>query len=218
MQSLLNQRTEKQERKLLIGGLIVHRDSVTVGVNYEAKYAVVVGALYYPVFGHELESDKNLMPIREIRAELDAQYGEEWSPHDYRAPQKARHIVLAEYTATSLGDLNDVLDRLHRQFEARCFCPAQDRDFAAASQLCQPVSTVHDKDFLISNAESILEEPGRVKVMQSCQRLANRDTEGVLAAAVAFYELERRNFRADPTDYRRLEEKEKDFIVSYSYQ
>ena len=215
MQALLNQRVEKQERKLLIGGLLVYRDSVTVGVKYEAKYAVVVGALYHPVSGHELESDKTLMPIREIRAQLKEQYGEEWSPYDYRPPRKARYIVLAEYSGTSLGDLNDILQRLQRQFEARAYCPSQDRDFAAASQLCQPVSTVHDKDFLVSNVESILEEPGRVKVMQSCQRLANRDAEAVLAAAVAFYELEKRNFMEEPRNYRAFEDKERGLIESY---
>ena len=215
MQSLLNQRTEKQDRKLLIGGLIVYRDSVTVGVNYEAKYAVVVGALYYPTSGHELHQDKTLMPIREIRAKLEEQHGEEWSPYDYRPPRKARYIVLAEYTATSLGDLNDMLDRLHRTFEARAYCPSQDRDFAAASQLCSPITTAHDKDFLVSNVESILEEPGRVKVMQSCQRLANRDAEAVLAAAVAFYELEKRNFMEEPRNYRAFEDKERGLIESY---
>jgi hypothetical protein len=215
MQSLLNQRTEKQDRKLLIGGLICYRDSIAVGLNYEGKYAVVVGALYYPPHGHDLVNDKNLVPIREIIRDLVDEYGEKWSPHDYRPPQKARYIVLAEYTGTSLSDLNEILERLCRQFEARCYCPSQHRDFASNSQLCQPVNTVHDKDFLVANVESILEEPGRVRVMQGCQRLANRDGEAVLAAAVAFYEIERRNFMEDPRNYACFEEKERAFIESY---
>jgi hypothetical protein len=216
MQQLMNQRTEKQDHKLLVGALILHRDGFVVGVNFEPKYCVAVGALYYPASGHELSSDGNLLPMKQIIADLMQQYGEGWSPHDYRPPQKARYIVLAEYTATSLGDLNDLLDRLYRRFEARSYCPSQDRDFASASQLCQPVNTVHDKDFLIAHAESILEEPGRVKLMQSCQRLVNRDREAVLAAACAFYQLERRNFREDPRNYRAFEEKERSFIESYT--
>ena len=215
MQALFNQRCEKQSKRLLIGGLLLYRDSVFVGVNYEVLYCVVVGCLFYPADGNLLASDTRLYPIREILRELKELHGEGYQLQDYRPPLKQRYVVLAEYTATSLRELNDILERLQRQFEARCFCPSQDRDFAAASQLCQPV-TAHDKDFLIAQVESIMEEPDRVKIMDNAKRLQNRDQEAVLAAAVVFHQLEQEDFMQDPEDYHRIEEKEQSFSLSYS--
>lgn len=215
MQALLNQRTEKQSKKLLVGGFALHRDSVGVGVNYEALCCVAEGVLYYPIDGNELASDTRLHPIREILRELKEQHGEEYSLVDYRPPLKQIYVVLAEYTGTSLRELNELLERLQRQFEARCYCPSQDREFAAASQLCQPVS-VHDKDFLVSNFESIIEEPGRVKVLHNCVRLQNKDPEIVLGASVALHQLENTDFMKDPVDRGRIESSERTLGASYS--
>ena len=200
---------------MLIGGLLLYRDSVFVGVNYEALFCVVVGCLFYPADGNLLANDTRPYPIREILRELKEIHGEKYQLLDYRPLLKQKYVVLAEYTATSLRELNDILERLHRQFEARCFCPSQDRDFAAASQLCQPV-TAHDKDFLIAQVESIMEAPERVKIMDNAKRLQNRDQEAVLAAAVAFYQLEQEDFMQDPADYSRIEESEQSFSLSYS--
>jgi hypothetical protein len=216
MQSLLNQRVERQEQKMLVGGILLYRDSFIVGVNYSDLCCVAAGCLYYPLDGNLLARDTNLVPIKEEIRKLEQQFGEDYSLMDYRPPLKQRYILLAEYTATSLGELNELLERLNRQFHATCYCPSQDREFAQASQLCQPLTSVHKKEFLVSNFESIMGEPERCRVMDGCKRLLNKDPELVLAASVAINQLENEKFMVDPVSRGDIDSREKEVALSYA--
>ena len=217
MQALLNQRVEKQERKLLVGGVLLYRDSFYVGVNYTDLTCVAAGCLYFPLDGNLLASDTKMYPINEILRKLKEDFGKEYSLSDYRPPLEQKYIILAEYTATSLIELNELLERLNRQFHARCACPSQDREFAQASQLCLPLTSVHKKEFLVANFESIMEEPDRVKVLDGCRRLLNKDPELVLAASVAIHQLEQTKFMVDHVSRSQIDSRERELSESYSY-
>ena len=215
MQTLLNQRVEKQEQKLLVGGVLLYRDSFAVGVNYSDLCCVATGCLYYPLDGNLLARDTNMVPIKEILRKLEQQFGKNYSLMDYRPPLRQRYIILAEHSAISLNELNELLARLHRQFEARCHCPSQDREFAQASQLCQPLTSIHKKEFLVSNFESIMGEPERCRVMDGCKRLLNKDPELVLAASVAINMLEQTKFMVDHQSRSQIDSREKEVALSY---
>jgi hypothetical protein len=215
MQNLVNQRSERQEQKQLIGGILIYRDSFIVGVNYSDLCCVAAGCLYYPLDGNLLARDTNMVPIKEEIRKLEKQFGEDYSLTDYRPPLKQRYILLAEHTATSLIEMNELLERLNRQFEARCYCPSQDREFAQASGLCQPLTSIHKKEFLVSNFESIMGEPERCRVMDGCKRLLNKDPEVVLAASVAINQLENERFMVDHVERGNIESKEMEIGASY---
>jgi hypothetical protein len=156
-----------------------------------------------------------MIPIKEEIRKLEKQFGDDYSLMDYRPPLKQRYILLAEHTATSLNDLNELLERLNRQFHGRCYCPSQDREFAQASGICQPLTSIHKKEFLVSNFESIMGEPERCRVMDGCKRLLNKDPELVLAASVAINQLEQTKFMVDPARRSDIESKEKEVALSY---
>jgi hypothetical protein len=134
---------------------------------------------------------------------------------DYKAPLKQRYVILAEHSATSLAELNDVTERLQRQFEARCFCPAQDSAYSDSTQLSLPVK-VTDKVFLVNSFQSVMAEQDRVKVLDNCKRLLNSDEELILAASVAMHQLEATKFMVDDKSRRGVESRERELSASYT--
>jgi hypothetical protein len=198
-----------------------------VGVNYEGLCCVALGALYYPIDGNELARDTRLYPIREILRQLEKDFGEDYSLMDYQPPLKQKYIILAEHTAIDLRDLNEILERLQRQLEARCYCAVQDRSYAESSMLCQTLNIgvrrskkskdVEDnRGFLVANFVSVMDEPGRVAGLDSCKRLANKDADLVLAAACGLYPLEKHDYTRDPADRSRIESSEQALGASYT--
>jgi hypothetical protein len=215
MHVLINQRTELQDQKLLLGGILLYRGSAYIGVNYTDLCAVTMAGLYYPLDGNQLANNTRMVPTREILQDLEAQFGPKYSLHDYRPPLKQKYVILGEHTATTLIELNTLLERFQRQMESRCYCPAQEKSFAAAGQICLPISTV-DKEFLVSNFHSTMSEAGRIRTLDNCKRLINMDAEMVLAASVALHQLDQTEFMRDPVRRSGMESRERELSASYA--
>jgi hypothetical protein len=75
MHVLINQRTELQDQKLLLGGILLYRGSAYIGVNYTDLCAVTMAGLYYPLDGNQLANNTRMVPTREILQDLEAQFG-----------------------------------------------------------------------------------------------------------------------------------------------
>ncbi len=211
---MLSQRlVELSQNKIIIdGNSVYHRDSVVCGILHEQLYFLVCALPFYPFDSTTLFYNQDQYPAKQVIEALKSKHGSDFM-EKYRYPTELRIDVLDELKPRNLEQLHTDVETLQRRVDVRAFATNRERDFCR--QRYNAICLDGDLAFFKSAATSALDE-GRVQVSSTAKNLLSRDSDALLAFGICVAALETLNPYRGERGGRGSREQEQSLAISYS--